>query len=72
MPLKTKKPNNNAYENEISNLILVTGVCEAMMKISWMTNLGEFEKLTFNQIKEIILNNIRYRKETLNYRFETE
>ena len=46
-------------ENEITDLLLVTTGCEAIINISFTTYPRELEEVTFNQIKEIILKNIR-------------
>ena len=49
-------------ENEIIDLFLTIDICEAIMKISWMTYPKEMEEVTFNQIKEIILKNMKPKK----------
>ena len=61
---RKKLKDNKSYggKNEISDLFLATAACEAIKKISWVTYPRELEKLTFNQIKEIIRKNIRPKK----------
>lgn len=49
-------------ENEITDLFLATAGCESNMKISVMAYTKDLEDLTFEEISQIIRNNVRPKK----------